>query len=151
MVASTTSLPTLAQVQTLDTTYLREAAGHWTHTANLWEHIFTEIHDQMSAPAGAPWEGQAAAKARERAYYDMVKVREASDHLREAAAVARRGEEQLQACKQGVLDAVRDARTDEFDTGDDYSITDRARGRAAEFRAARQAQAQGHRSHQRRR
>jgi hypothetical protein len=98
----------------------------------------------MSAPAGAPWEGQAAAKARERAYYDMVKVREASDQLREVSAVARRGEEQLQACKQGVLEAVRDARTDEFDTGDDYSVTDRARGGSAEFRAARQVQAQGH-------
>ena len=130
----------------MDTTYLREAATYWTHTANLWENVFTEIHGQMSTPAGARWQGQAAAAAQERTYNDMLKVRVASDQLHEAAAIACRGDEQLRACKKGVLDAVHDARADGFDTGDDYSVTDRAQGGSAAFRAARQAQAQGHAS-----
>ncbi|KAA1250138.1 hypothetical protein F0Q45_11260 [Mycobacterium simiae] len=51
--AAVASLPTLSQVQTLDTAYLREAAQYWTRTANLWEQVFTEIHDRMSKTAGA--------------------------------------------------------------------------------------------------
>jgi hypothetical protein len=146
MAAAITSLPTLSQVQTMDTTYLREAATYWTHTANLWENVFTEIHGQMSTPAGARWQGQAAAAAQERTYNDMLKVRDASDQLHGAAAIARRADEQLRACKKGVLDAVHDARADGFDTSDDYLVTDHAQGGSAAFRAARQAQAQGHAS-----
>jgi hypothetical protein len=146
MAAAIRSLPSLSQVQTMDTTYLREAATYWTHTANLWENVFTEIHGQMSTPAGARWQGQAAAAAQERTYNDMLKVRDASDQLHEAAAIARRADEQLRACKEGVLDAVHDARADGFDTSDDYSVTDRAQRGSAAFRAARQAQAQGHAS-----
>jgi hypothetical protein len=146
MAAATTSLPTLSQLQTLDTTYLREAAAYWTRTANLWENVFTEIHDQMSTPAGTRWHGQAATAALEHSYDDMAKVRGASDQLREAAATARRGDEQLLACKAAVLDAVRDARAEGFETGEDYLVTDRAQGGSTAFRAARQAQAQGHTS-----
>jgi hypothetical protein len=146
MAAATTSLPTLSQLQTMDTTYLREAAAYWTRTANLWENVFTEIHDQMSTPAGTRWHGQAATAALEHSYDDMVKVRGASDQLREAAATARRGDEQLLACRAAVLDAVRDARGEGFETGEDYLGTDRAQGGSTAFRAARQAQAQGHTS-----
>jgi hypothetical protein len=146
MAAANTSLPTLSQVQTMDTTYLRDAAAYWTRTANLWENVFTEIHYQMSIPAGTRWHGQAATAALKRSYDDMVKVRGASDQLHEAAATARRGDEQLLACKAGVLDAVRDARAEGFETGDDYSVSDRAKGGSAAFRAARQAKAQGHAS-----
>jgi hypothetical protein len=141
---ATTALPTLSQVQTLDTMYLPEAADYWTRTASLWEQAFIEVHDRMSAPGGVPWKGQAAARAQERSYLDLVKVRGASDQLHGAAAIALRGDEQLQACKEGVLEAVQDARADGFDVGEDYSVTDRSQGGSAEFRAARQAQAQGH-------
>ena len=59
--AATAALPTLSQVQTLDTAYLREAGKYWTRTANLWEQAFTEVNDRMSTPGGIPWKGQAAA------------------------------------------------------------------------------------------
>ncbi|SON59203.1 hypothetical protein MSIMFI_00685 [Mycobacterium simulans] len=142
--AVSTPLPTLSQIQTMDTTYLLEAADYWTRTAKLWEQVFTQIHDRVSTPGGTPWKGQAATRAQERSYRDMVEVRGASYQLHEAAAVARRADDQLQACKAGALDAVADARADGFDVGDDYSVTDRSRGGSAEFRAARLAQAQGH-------
>jgi hypothetical protein len=144
MATATTSLPTLWQVQTMDTAYLREAAAYWTRTANLWENAFAKAHEQMSTPGDTRWQGQAAAAAQERLYNDMVKVRGASDLLYEAAVVAGRANEQLQACKEGVLDAVSNARADGFDTADDYSITDRTEGGSAEFRATRQGEAQAH-------
>jgi hypothetical protein len=66
--------------------------------------------------------------------------------LHGAAAVAVRGEQQLRACKEAVLEAVHDARADGFSVGEDYSVTDRLRGGTSEFRAARLAVAQGHAS-----
>jgi hypothetical protein len=118
--AATAALPTLSQVQTLDTAYLREASAYWTRTANLWERAFTEVHEQLSTPGGTAWEGQAAAAAQERSYRDVVQVRAASDGLLGAAAIALRGDQQLQACKEGVLEAVDDARADGFSVGEDY-------------------------------
>jgi hypothetical protein len=144
--AAGTALPTLSQVQTLDTAHVREAAKYWTRTGNLWERAFGEVHEQMAAPGGVPWEGHAAASARERSYLDLVKVRGASDQLHGAAAIAVRGEQQLRACTEAVLEAVEDARADGFSVGDDYSVTDRSRGGTSEFRAARLAVAQGHAS-----
>jgi hypothetical protein len=130
----------------MDTAHLHEAAAHWTRTANLWENAFAKVHDQISTAGGTRWQGQAAAAAHEHSYNDMVKVRGASDQLHEAAVVASHGYEQLQACKEGVLNAVSNARADGFDTGDDYSVTDRARGGSAEFRAIRQTEAQAYAS-----
>ncbi|WP_139821106.1 hypothetical protein [Mycobacterium xenopi] len=64
--------------------------------------------------------------------------------LQQAATIAHRGDEQLQASRDSVLDAVSEARAEGFDVGEDYSVTDRSKGGSAEFRAARLAAAQGH-------
>lgn len=142
LLMSSATLPSLSQVQGLNTTYLAAAAGYWTHTATLWERAFTEVHGGMSNPGGTPWTGRAAGAAQERAYADVVAVRGASDCLHEAASIARRGEEQLKAYRDGVLEAVHEAQTDGFDVGEDYSVTDRSS--CAEVRAARRGAAQGH-------
>jgi hypothetical protein len=142
--AVATSLPSLSQVQRLDTTYLQEAQQYWSHTGNLWDQVFTEIHESMSSPGGAPWTGQAAAAAHERAYVDMVNVRGATFQLHEVAGIAGRGDEQLQARKYEVLEAVHAAHEDGFDVADDYSVSDRRGGGSAALRAARLARAEGH-------
>jgi hypothetical protein len=142
--AAATALPSLSQVESLDTTYLAEAQQYWSHTGNQWDQVFTEIHESMSTPGGMPWNGQAAAAGQERAYIDMVKVRGATFQLHEAAGTARLGDARLQECKQEVLDAVRDARVAGFEVGEDYSVTDRSRGGSAELQAERLAQAEGH-------
>jgi hypothetical protein len=98
----------------------------------------------MSTPGGMPWKGQAAAAGRERAYIDMVKVRGATFQLHEAAGIAGQGDEQLQARKDEVLEAVRAARADGFEVGEDYSVTDRYHGGSAGLRAERLAEADGH-------
>lgn len=139
-----TPLPTLSQVQSLDTRYLREAADYFERTGNLWDEVFAEIHRRISTPGGTRWEGQTAAAAQERASIDVVKVRGVAFQLHEAAEVARRGDDQLQGCKEGVLEAVCEVRAAGFDVGEDYSVTDRSRGGSAAFRAQRAAEAQGH-------
>ncbi len=142
--AAVTSLLTLSQVRSLDTGYLSEAAEYFEHTGNLWDEVFAEIHERSSTPGGTPWAGQTADAAQERAYFDMVTVRGAAFQLHEAAGIARQGGQQLQGCKEGVLEAVREARAAGFDVGEDYSVTDRSQGGSSEFRAQRAAQAQGH-------
>lgn len=144
MSAITISLPALSQVQAMDTTYLREAASYWSRTADLWEESFADVHERMSTPANFSWKGRGADAARERLHIDLLKVRGASDLLRAAAAIATRGDERLQACREGVLDAVHAARADSFDIGDDFSVIDRSDIGSAEFQAARLSLAQGH-------
>jgi hypothetical protein len=137
-------LPRLSEVQSLDTTYLREAGKYWSTTGNLWEQVFTDVHDKMSAPGGNPWNGEAAAAGRKRSYTDMIEVRGAAFQLHEAAGIARQGDAQLQARKEEVLDAVRDARGEGFAVGDDYSVIDRFRSSSAAFMTERLAQAEQH-------
>ncbi|SON63577.1 hypothetical protein MSIMFI_05108 [Mycobacterium simulans] len=142
--AVSTALPTLSQVQTMDTTHLDAAVKYWTRTANLWEEVFSEVHQRVSTPGGTPWKGRAAAAEEQRSALDLLKVRAACDQLHQDAEIARRGDEALRACQAGVLEAVDDGRAEGFDVGEDYSVTDRALGGSAEFRATRRAAAQGH-------
>lgn len=142
--ASDTTQLTLSQVRSLDTGYLSDAADYFERTGNLWDVVFAEIHERSSTPGGAPWAGQTANAAQERAYFDMVKVRGAAFQLHEAAGIARRGDEQLQEGKAAVLEAVREARAAGFDVGEDYSVVDRSQGGSTAFRAQRAAQAQRH-------
>jgi hypothetical protein len=137
-------LPSLSEVQSLDTTYLREAQKYWSTTGNLWDQVFSEVHERISTPAGTTWNGEAAAAGQERAYNDMIKVRGAAFQLHEAAGIACQGEAQLQARKEEVLDAVRDARRDGFAVGEDYSITDRFQRGSAELTMERLALAEEH-------
>ena len=60
MLANATALPTLSQVQAMGTGYLPEAADYWERTGNLWDEVFTTIHERMSTPGGVPWKGLAA-------------------------------------------------------------------------------------------
>jgi hypothetical protein len=142
--AAATPIPTLSEVQTLDTSYLLEAHEYWTHTGNMWDQVFTEVHTRMSTPAGTQWEGQAAAAGQDRAYIDLIEVRGAAFQLHEVAGIARHGDTQLQARKEDVLDAVQEARRDGFAVGEHYSVSDRCEGGSAEFQAERLAQAKAH-------
>jgi hypothetical protein len=144
MLANATALPTLSQVQSMDTAYLPEAADYWERTGNLWDDAFTTIHERMSTPGGVRWKGLAAKQEWERSYTDMIKVRPVVSQLHEAAGIARRADEALQALRAEALLAVRDASADGFDVGEDYSVTDRSTNSSAEFRAARQTAAKAH-------
>lgn len=101
-----TRFPTLSQVANWDVGHLAQAASDWTTSANQWEAGFDTLHRQAMSPADMVWEGRAADAAQHRTYADLVEVRGAADHLRSAAAAARRGADELLHARFNVLKAV---------------------------------------------
>lgn len=137
-------LPPLSAVESASFAHLSEAAAYWRRLATRGGRAFTEGRDSMRRPGGTDWEGQAAARAHYRSAVDVVTIGRAVDRLHDAAAIAGRGEDQLEANRRAVLDAVSDARRDGFAVGEDYTVTDRSTGGSRQQRAARLGQAQGH-------
>lgn len=79
-------------------------------TAEHWEDTFTGVHRGTLSPGGTTWEGAAADAAQGRSFADLVKVRGLADALHDAAAVVRRGADQLDYLKRHAIDAVDEAR-----------------------------------------
>jgi hypothetical protein len=135
-------VPTLSAVRSWDTDHLTDAATHWTNTATVWEDAFDNVFQQVPAPGGTPWRGDAAEAARLRAGTDRVKVIGVADELRAAATIARTGADELHTAKHAVLSAVAATESAHFTVGEDFSVTDRLTGLTPAFQGARQAQAQ---------
>jgi len=133
---------TLSAIEGWDTEHLESAARTWDATAEHWEDTFSAIHRGSLNPGGTVWEGEGAEAAQRRAFADLVKVRGWSDHLYEAAKIARRGADQLDYLKRAALDAVDEARGAGFNVGEDLSVSDRSMVPLGPAFAARQAQAQ---------
>jgi hypothetical protein len=134
------AVPSLSQILGWDTQHLSRAATDWAGTAEHWEDSFTSIHRGTLSPGGMVWEGAAAEGAQERTFGDLVKVRGLSDTLQEAAAIARRGADQLDYLKRQTVDALNDAREAGFTVGEDLSVTDTSRGGGSRsWEARRQA------------
>lgn len=138
------ALPTLTQIATWDTTHLRAAGQAWSVIADGWEEHFTSAQAASQAPGGSVWEGQAAEAAQNRTYDDLVKVRQLTDGLHGAAAVARRGADQLAEVKREVLDAVQHAEASGFTVGEDLSVTGRQQGGSLAEQGQRRAKAAEH-------
>ncbi len=135
--------PTLSQVKNWDIKHLTEAANHWTKTATSWEDRFTQLATQILNPGGAPWEGEAAEAAQQRAHSDRLIVVGLADQLHDASKIARIGALQLAEAQRLVLRSVESAQNDGFTVGEDFSVTDHhVYNRAAA--ALRQAKAEGY-------
>ncbi|MCV7227841.1 hypothetical protein [Mycolicibacterium komossense] len=131
-------VPSLTQILGWDTTHLYRAATDWTSTAERWEETFDGVHRGALAPGGTAWEGAAAEAAHERTFGDLVKVRGLADALSEAAAVARRGADQLDYLKRQTVEAITDAREAGFTVGEDLSVTDTSKNGGLRIAAMRQ-------------
>ena len=114
-------VPSLSQVLGWDTKHLYRAATDWTNTAERWEETVTNVHRGTLAPGGTAWEGDAADAAQDRSFSDLVTARGLSESLREAAAVARRGADQLDHLKRQAIEAINDAGEAGFTVGEDLS------------------------------
>lgn len=142
MPAVAIGVPSLSQIEGWDTEHLTSAARTWDATAEYWEDTFEAVHRGSLNPGGAVWEGEGAEAAQQRTFADLVKVRGMSDHLYEAAKIARRGADQLDYHKRAALDAIEEARAAGFNVGEDLSVSDRSLVPIGPALAARQAQAQ---------
>ena len=115
-------LPSLSEVRSAIFTHLSDAADYWNRLADLWENSFTEIRNGTLRPGGTIWEGVAADSAQGRTDADVSTVRGPAWQLRDAAGIASRGYEQMEAHRRLVLEAVDDATSDGYEVGDDGSV-----------------------------
>ncbi|CAJ1579842.1 hypothetical protein [[Mycobacterium] wendilense] len=128
-------LPSLSQILHWETGHLTSAAQHWASIAEGWEDNFSIAHRGARNPGGTGWEGAAAEATQQRALSDLYRVRGLADSLDAAAAVARRGADEIAAAKSAAVDALRRADAAGFDVGEDLSLSSREGFTAAEYPA----------------
>jgi hypothetical protein len=115
-------VPTLSQVRRWTTAHLTDAADHWTNTATMWQDHFGDLADQISAPGGTAWLGDAADAAYRRAHTDRLTVGGQADMLHEAARIARSGAEEITVAREAVLKLVDAAESAGFVVGETFSV-----------------------------
>jgi hypothetical protein len=121
---------------------LSASAVSWRTAAGQFESAVDTYAQQISAPGGTEWEGDAADAAQASAYADRGVVYQAADHLRDMASVASRGAQNLQGAQLRALDAIADAEHDDFVVSDDLTVTDQRTYTSDEIDLYQQRQAQ---------
>ncbi|ABK64609.1 MULTISPECIES: hypothetical protein [Mycobacterium avium complex (MAC)] len=140
-------LPTLSEVRAANWDHLRTNAAAWRSLGRTWESAFTEVHNASLRPGGTDWTGAGAEAFQDRAYLDLVKIRHPADITDTVAGIAERGADAQDGNKRSILDTVDEVEGDNFQVGEDWSVTDRITwySSAAELEQREQA-AQEHRS-----
>jgi len=142
--AGGTATPSLSQIVNWDVKHLEQAASDWTMTATQWEGHFGTLHRATMSPGGSAWDGAGADAAQERSFADLVNVRGIADTLREAAAIARRGADELHYLQRNAMSAVAEAEEAGFSVGEDLSVTSRQTGGGPLAEAQRASLAEYH-------
>ncbi|MGV0744895.1 hypothetical protein [Mycolicibacterium sp. XJ870] len=119
--------PTRSQLERWDTTYLDDAAARWRQLAAQSEELFQWHRQNIVAPGGTEWTGDAGDIALDRVTTDSVVVRQHGDVQREAANIAEDGSRDIRLAVSQVLEAIADAEADGFVVGEDLSIRDTRR------------------------
>ena len=122
--APASAVPTRSQVQSWDTAALDDATQRWRAAATAAETAFEQHRQNIAAPGGTEWEGDAKDAALDRVAADLGVVRRQGDVQRHAADVAARGSEDISSARRAVLDAITEAEADDFQVGEDLSVTD---------------------------
>ncbi len=117
-------MPTRSQIEGWDTTHLDEAAARWRQLAARSEELFEWHRQNVAAPGGTEWSGDAGDAALDRATTDAAVVRKQGDIQREAANIAEDGSRDITLAVGQVLEAVAAAEADGFEVGEDLSIRD---------------------------
>ncbi|MEB3049704.1 hypothetical protein KV112_08140 [Mycolicibacter sp. MYC123] len=139
-------LPTLPEVRSATFDHLGSFADWCESISAKTQTQFAEIAQQVRTPGGTNWEGSAANAAIHHADADVRKLRGWGWAHQDAAAVARRGQETLEASKRLVLDAVDDAERDGFMVSGEYRVVDTRPVLTQEQLIERQTQADAHSS-----
>ncbi|MFS0898683.1 WXG100 family type VII secretion target [Mycolicibacterium litorale] len=141
-------LPTRSEIERWNDAIndLSSAATSYRTAAERVESAADAHMQQLSAPGGTDWEGDAADAARESGYADRGVVCRAADHMRDMAKTANLGAQNLSQIRDNALEAISEAEVDGFQVGNDLSVTDTHRytsGEASLFEA-RKAKAEVH-------
>ena len=136
--------PTLSELKSASFGHLGRAADWFDRVADKAESAFAEIAREVRRPGGVEWQGAAGDAAVNRADMDLFKVRGRCWGWRDAAEIARCGQDTLEAGQRLALDAVDDAARGGFEVGADYRVTDTREVSTCEQLALRQAEAKAH-------
>ena len=115
-------MPTRSRVEKWMTDHLQSAALGWERHASLIEDDYGKA---LHAVGSAPWTGPAADQANDKLFESLVKIRGALEVLRQAASIAKRGAETIDAAKRGAVTAIESAEHQFFSVSEDLSVTDR--------------------------
>ncbi|MBS4727644.1 hypothetical protein MSM1_04545 [Mycobacterium sp. SM1] len=144
MAAVAQGWPTLSELQASTFDHLGRFADWCERVGGEAERALERLAREVRAPGGVEWEGAAGDAAITQADADVITARPFVWGLSDAAAIARRGQDVLQAGQRLALDAVDDAHRDGFEVGEDYSVTDTREAATLQQLAQRQAAAQAH-------
>ncbi|BBX29552.1 hypothetical protein [Mycolicibacterium alvei] len=118
---------TRSQLEDWDTTYLADAAARWRQLAAESEALFEWHRQNVHAPGGAEWSGDASEAAGERVSADAVVVRRQGDIQREASEIAENGCRDIRLAVEQVLDAIAAAEEEDFRVSEDLKVRDTRR------------------------
>jgi hypothetical protein len=136
--------PTLSELRSSTFDHLGQFANHCEHISGKADKALEQLARDVRAPGGVEWEGAAGDAGIDQAETDVVRARPFLWSLPDAAAIARRGQDTLEAGKRLALDVVDEAERDGFQVGEDYSVRDTREVSTREELAQRQAQAEAH-------
>lgn len=114
--------PTRSRVEGWTTGHLQSAAMSWQRQAALTEQLYGQA---QRAVDHAPWTGAAADRASAKLFENLVKIRGALDLLNQAAGIATRGAEAIDAAKRVAVAAIESALNQFFAVSEDLTVTDR--------------------------
>lgn len=118
------ALPSRSEIEEWDTSDLDTAALAWNQAATASEDAFEQHRQNIAAPGGTTWDGDAKDAALNRVTSDIAVVRCHGEVLRAAAFIADSGATDIEAARREVLDAIAAAENDGFRVGEDLSVTD---------------------------
>ena len=112
-------LPSLAEIESTTVDHLTGLADELTAQAERIKRCFTQAHDLMGT---VPWQGQAYNAAYSRSDADQVIATGLAEQRIEAAAIARRGAENLLLAKAAALGGVAEGRAAGFEVRQDLVV-----------------------------
>lgn len=118
------ALPSRSEIEEWDTSDLSTAATAWRQAATASEDAFEQHGQNIAAPGGTTWEGDAKDAALDRVTADIAVVRGLSEALQAAAGIAENGVIDIKAAQREALDAIIAAENDGFSVAEDLSLTD---------------------------
>lgn len=117
-------MPTRSEIVAWSTAHLADAATSWRTAAGASEDAFDQHRQNISAPGGTSWEGDAKDAALGRVTRDIAVVGTQNDVLLGAADTAENAVTDINAAKRDALAAISAAEADDFTVGEDLSVTD---------------------------
>lgn len=122
--SSSAGLPTRSEIEDWPTQHLQDAASRWRSAATESESAFDQHRQNVAAPGGTEWAGDAKDAALDRVSADQRVVGQHAEIQNAAADIAENGVTDLKAAQRDVLDAIAEAEGDGFRVNEDRSVTD---------------------------